>query len=535
MQSSSTSDQVDLHVKTTWLTAFRTVASTILLGVLAARLLSTRPLDGPTTEDIASFVLVGFVYALTLGLGLLLRFGRIGPWVAWVQIAADVVLASCLVFLSGGPDSPFTFVYSIAVIAASVLLYRTGALVAATLSTLGYVVVVALLQTGFGRSATGWSARPISDLALWGSLPVLAQFLVAVLSGYIAEQLFLTGGRLSAREQDLRQLTVLQQNIVTAIPSGLVTCDRHGLVTYVNPAAAQILGLVEEPAGPLMLETILPGALRFKPSVRRAELEVPTAGGPRTLGLTVTPLETGKAGTLVVFQDLTEFRRMEAELKRIDHLASLGRISAQLAHEVRNPLASMRGAAQLLVGDLPGESAPARLAKLIMREADRVALLVEDYLKLARPPPPVLRVERIDHVVAETTEMFRADPLSQGVTLEESLAPVESLVDAGQLRQVLINLLRNAVLATGKGGLVRISVEHGSSGVEIRVWDSAGSLSDTTRIFEPFFSTREGGTGLGLSTVRAIVHAHGGRVEVASSPREGTTFSVCLSSAQGGV
>jgi two-component system sensor histidine kinase PilS (NtrC family) len=522
--SSRSPGQVDLRVKTTWLTVFRIVASTVLLGVLAARLFKTRPVEGLAAADLASFGLVGGVYALTLLLGLLLRFGRIGRGVAWAQIVADVVLASCLVFLSGGPDSPFTFVYSLAVIAASVLLYRAGALVAAALSAVGYVAVVALLQTGFAVSASGWMVRPLSDLVVWGSLPVLAQFLVAILSGTVAEQLFLTGGRLSAREHDLRELTVLQERIVSAMPSGLVTCDSQGVVTFMNPASEALLDRARPLPERLHVEDLFPGALQGGIEGRRAELQVPTASGTKTLGLTVTPLEEGRAGSLIVFQDLTEFRRLESELKRIDHLASLGRISAQLAHEVRNPLASIRGAAQMLGSDQPPGGSDARMSRLIVREVDRLSSLVDDYLKLARPPPPVLRREAVDGVVAETLAIFRSDPMSQGIPIEMALEAVQADVDAGQVRQVLINFLRNGVAAIGRRGTMRVALEALGEVFALEVWDSAGNVGDPTRIFEPFYSTREGGTGLGLSTAQSIVHAHGGRIEVKSNATDGTTF-----------
>jgi two-component system sensor histidine kinase PilS (NtrC family) len=240
-------------------------------------------------------------------------------------------------------------------------------------------------------------------------------------------------------------------------------------------------------------------------------------------------------GLLIVFQDLTELRRIEKELDSIDHLATLGRLSAQLAHEIRNPLSAMRGSAQMLVGDTAGAPGE-RLAKLIVREADRLGGLVEGYLKLARPPPPQLQPTRLDAVVRETLELLRADPAFAGVQVDEHLEPLEAVCDAGQLKQVLINLLRNAAQAISgvKGrGRIRIRVTSGADGPVLEVWDSAGALApeDRQRIFEPFFTRARGGTGLGLSTVHSIVHAHGGTVSVDSSPATGTTFSVKLRTA----
>jgi two-component system sensor histidine kinase PilS (NtrC family) len=242
-------------------------------------------------------------------------------------------------------------------------------------------------------------------------------------------------------------------------------------------------------------------------------------------------------GLLVVFQDLTELRRVEKELDKIDHLATLGRLSAQLAHEIRNPLAAMRGSAQLLAGDAP-QAAQQKLANVIVREADRLAVLVEGYLDLARPPRPQLVATRLDQVVRETLELLRADPSFAGVRVDEDLQPVEAECDASQVKQILINLLRNAAAAvsarTGTTppptALIRIRTRATPLGPAVEVWDSAGSIApeDRQRIFDPFFSRSRGGSGLGLSTVHSIVQAHGGNITVDSNPEAGTTFSVKL-------
>jgi two-component system sensor histidine kinase PilS (NtrC family) len=528
---SSNPDQSDLKVKLTWVVVFRTVAISLLLVVSVLRLVSNPQPGELSPADSLSFALIAGVYLVTLVYGLLLRKGLgASRRAATAQVVGDIVLASSLVYLTGAAESPFVFTYSLAVVGAAILLFRRGAFLTAAASSGAFIVMSVAVQFGHLKAPTGMQPMSLSRLAFVLATHALAQFLIAALAGYLAEQVSRTGGRLSAREADLKELVALQNRIVNAMPSGLLTCDDQGEITFINPAAAAILGQSTTDRPTQHMEQVLPGALRLPRTTRRAELSVDTPNGRRVLGLAVTPLEEKGGSLLIVFQDLTYMRRMQDELKRIDRLASLGRVSAQLAHEIRNPLASMRGSAQLLGDDVKNSPHSVRLAQIIMRESDRLATLVEGYLALARPPPPARENIRIDSVVAETVEMLRADPMTNGVVLEEKLAPVDGLADAAQLRQVLINLLRNALTAVGRGGTVRVTVDEDANQARIRVWDSAGSIpaDDLTRIFEPFYTTSQAGTGLGLSTVHAIVQAHAGLIAVTSSASQGTTFTVAL-------
>ncbi|MFT3706778.1 MAG: ATP-binding protein [Archangium sp.] len=493
-----------------------------MLGGLAAQLGPQLRIGSDlSTADLASFTIIGLSYVLTLVTGLLLRAGRVATPAAWSQIFFDVMLAASVVFLTGGSRSPFSVLFLVSIVGAAVLLGTRGAVVGFLGAVAAYLGVLALLPPPLATS------DPLKN-ALEVFIQLLAQLLIAVLSGYVGEQLTRSAGRLDASQRDLKTLTELQNEIVTAMPSGLITCDADGQVTFLNPAAESILGVTAEAlVGKGDIEALLPSVKSVV--ARRTEIRVQTGRGERTLGLSVAPLPEAD-GLLVVFQDLTELRRVEQELDKIDHLATLGRLSAQLAHEIRNPLAAMRGSAQLLAGDA-AQATHQKLANVIMREADRLAGLVEGYLDLARPPRPQLVPTRLDQVVKETLELLRADPSFRGVRVEEDLQSVEAECDAGQVKQVLINLLRNAAVAVaGKPGSIRIRTRNTAAGPAVEVWDSAGSIApeDHQRIFDPFFSRSRGGSGLGLSTVHSIVQAHGGAISVDSNPEAGTTFSVKL-------
>ena len=522
----------DLRLKLVWLTVFRTVATTLLLSATLVRLLS-QPLTELSREDTFFFGLIAIVYFSTLIYGLMLRRGRVGAGAAYAQVLGDVLLASGLVYLTGGSDSPFIFAYSLGVIAAAILLYQRGALLAASASSGAFGALSLLIQAGLLRSPQG-SAMPSSGKVWFAILSnTLAQFLIAALANYLVRQLWTTGGRLSQREADLKRIADLQRQILACMLSGLVTCDQDGTISFVNKATEGIFGLGGQGSAPRNIEELIPGILKLGP-VRRGEVTVQTPFGSRILGLSVTPLEGQSKSLLVVFQDLTDLRALESELRRVDHLASLGTLAAQLAHEIQNPLAAMRGSAQLLGGEARDGSSSQRLSTILVRESDRLTKLVEEFLQFARPPAPVTRLESLGKIAAEAMEMLRADPLSAGINVELRTAEAPAHVDADQIRQILLNLIRNALAAVGLAGKVRVSVAQFGAECQIRVWDSGGRIpeSDLGRIFDPFYTTQKGGTGLGLSITHSLVRAHGGKIQVTSSPEHGTEFLVSLPAAR---
>jgi two-component system sensor histidine kinase PilS (NtrC family) len=517
----------ELRVRLTWLSVFRTIATSLLLGVFGLRLLASSPTRELSREDSLAFLGIGLVYVLTLIYGLWLRKGRVGRAAAVVQVVGDILIASGLVSATGAADSPFSITYSLAVIAASILLSQRGAFITAAACSGVYAAIVAihLLRLGV-NPPTAMVVRVGFNLAS----NVLAQFLIAALAGFLSRQLLAAGGRLSASQADLRRLSTLHELILDSTPSGLLTCEADGRVTFINRAALSILGLEERGERSMRVQELLPGLPEME-RVPRSELQVDTSRGPRILGLTLAPLEgTGRASRLIVFQDLTALRHAEDELRRADRLAALGTMAAQLAHEIRNPLAAMRGSAQLLAQDLQGEAGMSRLTTILLRESDRLSHLVEAFLRFARPSKPVLRSVGLELLVGETMEMVQTDPLSRGVELELDLRPVTATVDPDQVRQVLLNLVRNAFEAVGAGGQVRVSLSSEGQMARLSVWDSAGAIPESHlgRIFEPFFTTRSGGTGLGLATAYSIVRAHEGRIQVSSTPKAGTEFTVEL-------
>lgn len=507
----------DLGRRLTALVVFRTIATTLILVLAGVQMGARKPLETVSAADVGWFGVVAVDYLLTLVSALVLRRGPAKRWLAWAQVLGAVAFATSIVLLTDGRDSPFWFTYLLAIIGGAVALGMRGALGGASVAALSSVGVTVL-----GAVSNQTTPRALVEIVT----QVLAQFLVAGLSGYVAQQLIRTRGRLVESEEDLARTKELRDRIVTAIPSGLAVVEAPpGRIRYINPAGLAILGLEDEtfPA----VDVVFPGVLSVAVG-RRWELISSTVKGERILGVSTSTLDAETV--LIVFQDLTDVRRKEDEMARLDELAELGKVSATLAHEVRNPLASMRGSAQILLSDAHEGSSQQRLSRIIVREADRLAYLVDHYLELARPKAPQRTRVRLDTLVSETIEVLRADPAARGIAIEEHLAAREESLDAAQVKQVLINLLRNAFRAVGPKGRVKVTVLAAPATTLFEVWDSAGSVrpDELPHLFEPFYSREPDGTGLGLSTAQSIAHAHGARLSVESSPEAGTTFRFAM-------
>ena len=502
-----------------WLTLFRLVLVTVLLGGTAAWQWGQGGAAGEAPwSRLYGVVLATYVFSLALAVALRLRL--VPGAVAAAQVCLDVGLALAVVALTGWADSVFVFLFAIAIVNGGLVLYRRGALLAATLSLASYPPLALLLP-----------ARPAPLPTLFAHAGALVA--TAALSAYLAEQLRRTGERLAEREVDLAQITALHESIVQSVASGMLTLDAAGRITFLNRAGEQITGyrLAEVRGRPASWLPALPHA------ASRDEVDVVNALGRRLrLGYTLFPLrdrEGRQIGRAVIFQDLTLLRDMEERAQRNERLADLGRVAAGLAHELRNPLASMAGSVELLrAGSSLGEDR--RLMDIVLREAGRLDQLVTRFLEYSRPSAPARASADLARVAGETLEVFSHDPAAARVRVEARLAPTPAWCDADQLRQVLWNLLLNAAQAAPREGepvavRVRCAPEAGG-GALLEVEDEGPGIApeDLAQVFTPFFTTKARGSGLGLATVQRIADAHGGTVSAASEPGRGARFSVRL-------
>jgi len=533
----------------TYLMLVRTALATVLMlsvVILALTLGSAEALSGPFGRFVFALLATTYVATLAYALGL----NRIQDPVRFadIQIGVDLVLVTLLIHATGGAQSGYTFLYLVDVVAVSLLPKRfkpgnvavASALLFVGISLLGYLRVLPPIT---GQTVFPW------DLTLEELVFRLVVFLAALLS-VAALGMSLYAKTREARERLVRHqqiagdLASLHENTIRCLSSGLLTTALDGSITSMNDAACEILGIATPAPVGQKLEALIPDMAALLAEhlplgrVARQEVDAVHAdGSPRCLGVSAAPLSdhTGQTvGRVIHFQDLTELRRMEGAMRRSERLATIGRLAANIAHEIRNPLASISGSVEVLRKHPGTDGEAQQLIDIAVREVDRVNTLISGLLDFARPRTEDRQRLDLGEMVSEIAKVFEQERRPAEVRVVTDLEPGVAIEGAsGQLRQVLWNLLRNAVAAMPDGGRIRLSVarrERANVAAEavLTVSDTGIGIpaEDLEHIFEPFFSRRVDGTGLGLAITARIVEDHKGTIEVQSQLGNGTTFAL---------
>ena len=534
-----------------WLVGARMAVATVLLAVGA---LWAGDWFG-NVERGATRVMVPFVsvvFALTLVYAAALHFALVRQRIqAGAQLLFDVLLVSWLVWASGYSRSPYVALYIVIISVSSIFLGARGALLTSVGCAVGYTSVMLGITFGWLATPRG-AAFTVAEAVEAIGLNVIAFFVVGLLSARLAARQSRSDVQLIEATHALTNLRELHERIVESIRSGVVTTDLEGRIYTFNAAAEEMTGYT---ASSLRGEhvSILLGDIRDKiegslhaakeravtvTTNPRFEAECLTAEGLRLrLGYSISPLfsEGGETtGLVITFQDLTHVRAMEETSRRQDRLAAVGRVAAGIAHEIRNPLAAMRGSIQVLRGELNGDSGQAELMEIVLRESDRLNRIITDFLTYARPRPVALAEIDIREPLRETFTLLRHSPeLRDGQIVEDDLPdePVMALADAAGIKQVFWNLARNALGAMPDGGRLHAELRRTAHGrLRLTFTDTGCGMSpeQVERLFEPFSSSTTGSTGLGLSIVYQIVRDHGGTINVRSREGHGTTITVEL-------
>jgi two-component system, NtrC family, sensor histidine kinase PilS len=494
------------------------------------------------------YITAGLTYGLTLVYIALAKWVRRRGLNLMIQVTGDLGVETLLVYFTGGLDSPFSFLYLVSIITAAMLLYRRGGLLAASGAAILYGVLVDLMYYGIVPMPeqsvflpTAWTQ---SRLYFNMATNFLGFYAAALLTSYLSEKLQRTSEELDANRQNLAQLRALNQNVVESIPSGLVTLSPYGTAAFVNPAGAQIL---DAPAAMILGRHVID--LGFftlnewnatRPRLEHGEVvrtEIQDfRGDGRSLGFAISPLNTieGQAsGYTLIFQDLTDMKRLEAELRLKDRMAAVGELSAGIAHEIRNPLAAIAGSVQVLKTSTSLTSQEQRLMSIVLKESERLNKSISDFLRFVRPQEKRLTEFDVAASLAETLDLLaNSADLHSDHHIEQEIAPPSFQIsgDADQIRQVFWNLARNAMQAMPHGGVlhVRTHVEDGVYRIVFSDNGSGMSEADLRRLFQPFRTNFPSGTGLGMAISYRIVQEHGGRIDVKSAKNVGTSITVSL-------
>jgi two-component system sensor histidine kinase PilS (NtrC family) len=492
-----------------------------------------------------------FVFLISVGLTIVyffvLRLNKNYRWQIRIQFFLDALLITWLVWRTGDLTSPFITLYIVLIGVASFFLPSLETLLTAVLCLLLFVLLSIMVAVAPDYS-TGTVPEMTKAIQII-SFHTVAFLVVGLLAARLSSR-HASGEQLKEATKSLASLRALHERIVQSIRSGLITTDLEGNIYTFNTAAEEITGYkAKQMQGRTIFslfgsieQSIVPAVdatLEGEP-LPRHETDIMTPDGFAVhVGYGISPLfsEAGEmSGLIITFQDLTEVRSMEENVRRKDRLAAVGRVAAGLAHEIRNPLGAMRGAIQVLQSQTPPETAQASLMEIILRESDRLNKIITNFLTYARPRVNNFSEIDVREAIQDTFTLLKHSPDVQpghGFEFRAPENPVLISADPTQLKQIFWNLARNSINAMRDGGNLSVElVNLPHKRIQIIFADTGCGMSpeQVERLFEPFSDSTTGGTGLGLSIVYQIVRDHGGTINVRSRENDGTTITVELPS-----
>lgn len=543
----------------------RVIFLTLFLGVVV--IVQKRGGEIPALIHIS--FLIGLTYFLTIIYAILLKNIKNLILFSYIQIIGDIIIEAGVNYITGGVQSTFSFLYIFSIIIASIIISRTGGYVIASISSLIYGTMANLELYNFISPASFYgkvfSSLDPGYVFYVVFFNILAFFLIAFLSGNLSERLKITGKELRIEKDHFIRLQNFNENIVNSIESGLFTTDIMGKINFFNKSAEKLTGYEKnEVIGKFCYEVFIFPNL----SDRFNNLSLYSIDPKRYegifkrkdkknifLGISFSPLRDEKnitQGIIGIFQDITLLKGMEEQIRKKDRLAAIGEIAAGIAHEIRNPLTSISGSVQLLKDTFGLKKVDKQLMDIVIREAERLNTIISDFLTYARPVPLVVGSYNINEIINETIGLFKNNREYRSnieISTYFKQKKINAMVDPKQIKQVFWNLYLNSIQAIPDGGVLRIETFYCDDNerskisyrklekrkninrfIEINIRDNGTGIpqQDIGKIFEPFYTTKEGGNGLGLAIVYRIIENHNGIIEVKSKVGEGTTFQIFL-------
>ncbi len=522
----------------------RVVFLTLLLGINLILQSAEKNIIIPPFDYVVA-IITG-VYLYTIGSALLLKSIRRYSTFAYGQLLFDVLLISILVYYSGGSESVFTILYFFPIIAGSLILFRRGGFANAAASTISYGIILSLEYTGNHPSYFyNFWYKPLTDMRTVMNLFAihgLTFFVAALLSSLLSEKLRRTEKALVTTTLKYDQLEVLYRKIFDDIPSGIITVINQTNILSFNPAAEKITGFNAGEITGQDITRVFPGLKLIVDMNVRSEVEITRKDG-KSIPIGYSFAKLNMPGTedkheIITLQDLSETKQMEKQILQAEKMATIGEMAAGIAHELRNPLAAISGAAEVLEASGDIMSHNQGLMNIITRECTRLQNTISEFLSFSKPMQPEKEFVSIRPLVNEMIQILQQtkDWPEKCRAVFDIPGKIDCWADPQQIHKLFLNLLHNSCVALKNGeGEIRITAkeiedEAGAEKTVITISDTGkgipGPIID--KIYEPFFTTRETGTGLGLSIVKQIINVHEGAITITSAENKGTDAEFSL-------
>lgn len=516
-----------LRMITRWIHIIRPAIVTATLGLA---LIVLPP--GIYNKVPMAIILVG-TYVLSALYVLAHRIKGINTKLMGVEIGFDIFIITVIIHYTGTIESSFVGFYFLAIMCASFYFRRLVTMLFTSLAAAFYAAYILLY---LNLTETAYSAAATYNVSVQVTMYVILMYTVGVLSSSLSERILKKDTALISALKLLREARLDTSDILQSMSNGLLTITMTGYIVYCNRAAASILrlgGSLEGRRYDLLfgerfseLTAVVKTELTGKAASSDHEITVyADDGAPIPIGLTIVPLydiDRSRRGIIINFKDLTEKQKLMEMLRQSDRMAAIGELSAAIAHEIRNPLASIGNAAELLQDNMPESDKPhvTKLLSIIEKESERLQRISNDFLAFARVRDPESTAIPLKRIIDDILLLIANDPRNTGDVSINNLIGGDLVVlfDEDHLKQCLINIIINALDALDGSGEIVLTTERNAElapgYLRLIIYDSGpGFVKEAAgRMFEPFFSTKGGGTGLGLAQVRKLVIANNGRI-----------------------